>query len=55
MKERQLEEIRKRSGGYMTASECLVAVPEAYPHIDIEKHMEWVLPHLCGPFGRVMS
>lgn len=53
-RERQLEEIRKRSNGHTTASYCLIAAPGAYPHIDVERHMlEVFIPLLCSAWGRV--
>lgn len=52
-RDRQLEEVRKRSFGYMTATECLLAMRKS--NEEIMQHTGlWMIPALCSPWGRIM-
>lgn len=52
MKETQLEEIRRRSGGRMTAMEVMISSGAYKPEV-VETAAMWCIPHLIGPWGRV--
>lgn len=51
--DRMVYEVRARSHGYMTATEVLLLSGAPLPVIE-ERLGLWMLPALCGPWGKVM-